>query len=75
MSAPAGGMKGANRNRDLMAWENDIDEQPLAITNGETDGEPSNVALLPPSGLSNAMKRVRGQTAGAKRGRNTASIR
>lgn len=71
MSAPAGDVK--NNTRDLMAWEAETEEQPLAITNGETDGEQTNLALLPPSGLNTS---VRGapRTAAGNRGRNTTSM-
>ena len=70
MSAPAGDQK--LNSTDLMAWENEMDEQPLAITQGETDAEPSNLALLPPSGLTSNYRGAP-RTAG-NRGRNMTSM-
>ena len=71
MSAPAGDQK--LNNTDFMAWDNEMDEQPLAITQGETDAEPSNLAMLPPSGLSSNYKGAAPKTAG-DRGRNLTSM-
>ena len=68
-SAPAGDQK---MNSDLLKWDNETDEQPLAITNGDTDAEPSNLASLPPSGLTSTLRNAP-RTAGA-RGRNTTSL-
>ena len=71
MSAPAGDVKGVSQ--DLIAWGSEIDERPLAITNGDTDMEPSGLALLPPSGLSSGLGRLP-RTAGKQRPRNTTSM-
>lgn len=57
-----------------MAWENETEDQPLAITNGETDGEQTNLALLPPSGLNSTLRTQAPPRTAGNRGRNTTSM-